>query len=122
MRQLERDRRWDEDPEVVDRTHGARTLRGNLEDRVIDHVNNLKLQHLVELSKLGDRCAGIEEEIEGWLAEHDVVFAGSTIPFVLMPHFVSPGQLRRVQRAVACLSHGARPLLRRLRRGRAPAR
>jgi hypothetical protein len=71
---------------------------------LIDHVNNLKLQHLVELSKLGDRCAGIEEEIEGWLAEHDVVFAGRTIPFVLMPHFVSPGQLRRVRRAVACLS------------------
>ena len=71
---------------------------------MIDHVNNLKLQHLVELSKLGDRCAGIEEEIEGWLAEHDVVFAGNTIPFVLMPHFVSPGQLRRVKRAVACLS------------------
>jgi glutathionylspermidine synthase len=71
---------------------------------VIDHVNNLKLQHLVELSKLGDRCAGIEQEIEGWLAEHDVVFAGHTIPFVLMPHFVSPGQLRRVRRAVGCLS------------------
>ncbi len=71
---------------------------------MIDHVNNLKLQHLVELSKLGDRCAGIEEEIDGWLKEHDVVFAGSTIPFVLMPHFVSPGQLRRVRRSVACLS------------------
>jgi hypothetical protein len=71
---------------------------------LIDHVNNLKLQHLVELSKLGDQCAGIEEEIAGWLADHDVVFAGHTIPFVLMPHFVSPGQLRRVKRAVGCLS------------------
>ena len=71
---------------------------------LIDHVNNLKLQHLVELSKLGDRCAGIEEEIAAWLGEHDVVFAGNTIPFVLMPHFVSPGQLRRVKHAVACLS------------------
>src|SRR5687768_17746896 len=72
--------------------------------RVIDHVNTLKLQHLVALSKLGDRCAGIQEEIATWLAEHDVVFAGNTIPFVLMPHFVSPGQLRRVKHAVACLS------------------
>jgi hypothetical protein len=71
---------------------------------VIDHVNNLKLQHLVELSKLGDGCAAIEREIEAWLSEHDVVFAGNTIPFVLMPHFVSPGQLGRVKRAVACLS------------------
>jgi hypothetical protein len=33
-----------------------------------------------------------------------VVFAGRTIPFVLMPHFVSPGQLRRVRHAVVCLS------------------
>ena len=71
---------------------------------MIDHVNNLKLQHLVELSKLGDSCAEIEDRIERWLSEHDVVFAGRTIPFVLMPHFVSPGQLRRVRRAVACLS------------------
>jgi hypothetical protein len=71
---------------------------------LIDHVNNLKLQHLVELSKLGDGCAAIEGEIEAWLADHDVVFAGHTIPFVLMPHFVSPGQLRRVKRAVGCLS------------------
>jgi hypothetical protein len=71
---------------------------------VIDHVNNLKLQHLVELSKLGDGCSDLEREIEGWLAEHDVVFAGTTIPFVLMPHFVSPGQVRRIRHAVACLS------------------
>jgi glutathionylspermidine synthase len=71
---------------------------------VIDHVNNLKLQHLVELSKLGDGCAALEQGIERWLSEHDVVFAGNTIPFVLMPHFVSPGQLRRVKRAVAGLS------------------
>jgi hypothetical protein len=71
---------------------------------VIDHVNNLKLQHLVELSKLGDGCVRVEREIESWLAEHDVVFGGHTIPFVLMPHFVSPGQLVRVKRAVDCLS------------------
>jgi glutathionylspermidine synthase len=71
---------------------------------VIDHVNNLKLQHLVELSKLGDRCSEIEAYIDAWLADHDVVFGGRTIPFVLMPHFVSPGQLRRVRHAVASLS------------------
>ncbi len=70
---------------------------------MIDHANSLKLQHLVELSKLGDDCAGIEAEIERWLSEHDVVFAGRTIPFVLMPHFLSPGQLGRVRRAVGCL-------------------
>jgi hypothetical protein len=71
---------------------------------VIDHVNNLKLQHLVELSKLGDGCIDLEREISDWLAEHDVVFAGQTIPFVLMPHFVSPGQVRRVRHAVGALS------------------
>ena len=70
---------------------------------MIDHVNNLKLQHLVELSKLGDGCAELEAEIERWLAGHDVVFDGHTIPFVLMPHFVSPRQMSRVRRAVECL-------------------
>jgi glutathionylspermidine synthase len=71
---------------------------------LIDHVNNLKLQHLVELSKLGDGCAEIQAQIERWLEAHDVVFAGRTIPFVLMPHFVSPGQVRRVRGAVECLT------------------
>jgi hypothetical protein len=70
---------------------------------LIDHVNNLKLQYLVELSKLGDTCADLETEVSRWLTEHDVVFAGQTIPFVLMPHFVSPGQVRRVKHAVTVL-------------------
>jgi hypothetical protein len=80
------------------------TLRGGERVALIDHVNNLKLQYLVELSKLGDRCCELERDIEGWLHEHDVVFGGRTIPFVLMPHFISPGQLRRVRHAVICLS------------------
>src|SRR5919106_210778 len=82
----------------------ARRVLSSVAADVIDHVNNLKLQHLVELSKLGDGCAALEARIERWLSDHDVVFAGHTIPFVLMPHFVSPGQLRRVKRAVGCLS------------------
>jgi hypothetical protein len=57
---------------------------------VIDHVNNLKLQYLVELSKLGGSCAGLERHVAEWLRDHDVVFNGATIPFVLMPHFISP--------------------------------
>lgn len=68
-----------------------------------DQVSDLKLQHLVELSKLGDGCAELESEIEAWLVAHDVVFDGHTIPFVLMPHFVTPGQVRRVRRAVESL-------------------
>ena len=89
---------------------------------LIDHVNNLKLQYLVELSKLGDSCAGLETGIEAWLNEHDVVFAGSTIPFVLMPHFISPGQLRARQARGAPPLEGARPLLRRLPARRRAAR
>jgi Glutathionylspermidine synthase preATP-grasp len=58
----------------------------------------------VELSKLGDSCAGLETDIEAFLHSHDVVFNGATIPFVLMPHFISPGQLRRVRHAVGRLS------------------
>ena len=43
-----------------------------------------------------------------------MVFAGQTIPFVLMPHFVSPGQVRRVKHAVtvpvrACSTASATP-------------
>jgi hypothetical protein len=76
-----------------------------MQERVlIDHVNNLKLQYLVELSKLGDSCAGLERHLAEWLQEHDVVFGGSTIPFVLMPHFISAGQLRRVRHSVDRLS------------------
>jgi hypothetical protein len=46
----------------------------------------------------------LERQVETWLEEHDVVFNGATIPFVLMPHFISPGQLRRVKHSVAHLS------------------
>jgi glutathionylspermidine synthase len=41
--------------------------------------------------------------VEAWLSAHDVVFNGSTIPFVLMPHFISPGQVKRVRHAVTAL-------------------
>jgi hypothetical protein len=37
---------------------------------VIDHVNNLKLQYPVELSKLGERCADVERDA-GVIAEED---------------------------------------------------
>jgi hypothetical protein len=70
---------------------------------VVDQVSDLKLQHLVELSKLGDGCAQLESELEAWLAANDVVFDGHTIPFVLMPHFVSPRQIRHVRHAVESL-------------------
>jgi hypothetical protein len=70
---------------------------------VIEHVNDLKLQFLVELSKLGDRSAAIESELGEWLSSHDFTYADQTIPFVLMPHFISPGQVRVLQRAVHTL-------------------
>ena len=70
---------------------------------MVDQVSDLKLQHLVELSKLGDGCAQLESELEAWLNANDVVFAEHTIPFVLMPHFVSPRQVRHVRRAVESL-------------------
>ena len=71
---------------------------------MIDHVSDLKLQYLVELSKLGDRCAVMESEVAQWLAEQGFVYGDRTIPFVLMPHFISPGQLRRLRGAVAAIS------------------
>jgi Glutathionylspermidine synthase preATP-grasp len=71
---------------------------------VIDHVSDLKLQYLVELSKLGDHCARMESEVEQWLVDHGFVYGERTIPFVIMPHFISPGQLRLLSRAVASIS------------------
>jgi glutathionylspermidine synthase len=71
---------------------------------VIDHISDLKLQYLVELSKLGDRCALLESEVEQWLVDQGFVYGERTIPFVIMPHFISPGQLRRLTRAVASIS------------------
>jgi hypothetical protein len=76
---------------------------------VIDHVSDLKLQYLVELSKLGNRCAGMESEVEERLVDQGFVYGERTIPFVIMPHFISPGQLRLLSRAVASIS----PLLNR---------
>jgi hypothetical protein len=70
---------------------------------VIEHVNDLKLQFLVELSKQGDRCAAIESELADWLTSHEFTYGEQTIPFVLMPHFISPGQVRVLQRAVHTL-------------------
>jgi glutathionylspermidine synthase len=71
---------------------------------VIDQVSDLKLQYLVELSKLGDRCAVMESEVAHWLVDHGFVYGAQTIPFVIMPHFISPGQLRRLTNAVASIS------------------
>ena len=36
---------------------------------MVEHVSDLKLQYLVELSKLGDRCAVMESEVAQWLVE-----------------------------------------------------
>jgi glutathionylspermidine synthase len=71
---------------------------------VIDHASDLKLQYLVELSKLGSRCALMESEVQQWLIEQGFVYGEQTIPFVIMPHFISPGQLRQLSRAVALIS------------------
>ena len=71
---------------------------------MIDHVSDLKLQYLVELSKLGDRCALMESQVKQWLIDQGFVYGERTIPFVIMPHFISPGQLRRLTRAVASIS------------------
>jgi hypothetical protein len=71
---------------------------------VIDHISDLKLQYLVELSKLGNRCALMESKVEQWLVDQGFVYGERTIPFVIMPHFISPGQLRLLTHAVASIS------------------
>jgi glutathionylspermidine synthase len=71
---------------------------------VIDHVSDLKLQYLVELSKLGDRCALMQSDVAQWLVDQGFVYGERTIPFVIMPHFLSPVQSRVLSRAVASIS------------------
>ena len=57
---------------IPPRAYPATERAGNVPRGLIDHVNNLKLQYLVELSKLGDTCAGLERDVAEWLHEHDV--------------------------------------------------
>jgi glutathionylspermidine synthase len=71
---------------------------------MMDHVNNLKFQYLVELSKQGDRCREYDRRLREYLIAHDVVFSGKPIPFLLMPHFVSPRQRQIIARVVERLS------------------
>ena len=86
-----------------------------------DQVSDLKLQHLVELSKLGDGCAELESEIEAWLAgerrrlrrSHDPVRADAALR---QPR---PGAAGAPRGRVAL--RRAQPLLRCLPRRRAPA-
>ncbi len=47
-------------------TEAAQALRRRATE-MADQVSDLKLQHLVELSKLGDGCAELESRIEAWL-------------------------------------------------------
>ena len=108
---LPRGRRW--------RGHGG--AADKVDAALIDHVNNLKLQYLVELSKLGDSCADLETEVSNWLSRarrglrraDDPVRADAALR---LPRPGAPRQARR-HRAVP----RARPLLRRLpdRRGAA---
>src|SRR3954451_14940778 len=46
----------------------------------------------------------MESDVERWLTEHGFVYGERTIPFVIMPHFISPGQLRRLKGAVATIA------------------
>ena len=47
---------------------------------MIDHVSDLKLQYLVELSKLGNRCAVMEADVAQWLADAGFVYATDVTP------------------------------------------
>jgi len=71
---------------------------------MIDHVNNLKFQYLVELSKQGDRCGLFHRALRDYLLHEDVTFGKEPIPFLLMPHFLSPRQHRLLGRVVEKVS------------------
>jgi hypothetical protein len=74
------------------------------DSQVTEGVKALKRQYIVELTRLGGRCAAIHADLEEWLGMHHFRDSGRTIPFVLMPYFISPAQARLVERVVAILT------------------
>jgi len=70
----------------------------------IDPVEAFARRHLGELELLGDGCGALARDIESWMVEHDVVFAGEAIPFVMAPHCLDAATMSRVRHAVEVLT------------------
>jgi uncharacterized circularly permuted ATP-grasp superfamily protein len=70
-----------------------------------DHlVDAFARRHFGNLERLGDGCGDLADRIRAWMVEHDVVFAGQPIPFVMAPHCLDEATMARVRHAVEVLT------------------
>ncbi len=71
------------------------------EDDVLDVFAR---RHFGNLESLGDGCGELADRIRAWMVDHDVVFAGQPIPFVMAPHCLDAPTMARVRHAVEVLT------------------
>ena len=69
-----------------------------------DVVGAFARRHFGNLAALGDECGALADRIRAWMVEHDVVFAGHAIPFVMAPHCLDAPTMSRVQHTVEVLT------------------
>jgi len=61
-------------------------------------------RHFGDLEALGEGCGELASTIRDWMVEHDVVFAGQPIPFVMAPHCLGADTMARVRYVVEVLT------------------
>ncbi len=61
-------------------------------------------RHFGNLEELGDGCGDVADRIRAWMVEHEVVFAGQPIPFVMAPHCLDAPTMARVRHVVEVLT------------------
>ncbi|MCW2927160.1 MAG: hypothetical protein JWM86_1128 [Thermoleophilia bacterium] len=69
-----------------------------------DVLEAFSTRHFGNLEALGDGCGELADRIRAWMVDHDVVFAGQPIPFVMAPHCLDEPTTARVQHAVEVLT------------------
>jgi len=69
-----------------------------------DPVAIFARRHFGDLEQLGEGCGELATRIRSWMREHDVVFAGHEIPFVMAPHCLPRATIDRVRHAVEVLT------------------
>jgi uncharacterized circularly permuted ATP-grasp superfamily protein len=69
-----------------------------------DVVGAFARRHFGKLEALGDECGALSDHIRAWMVDHDVVFAGQPIPFVMAPHCLDTATMARVRHVVEVLT------------------
>ena len=69
-----------------------------------DLLDAFARRHFGNLEALGEGCGELAGRIRDWMVEHDVVFAGHPIPFVMAPHCLDADTMARVRHVVEVLT------------------